>query len=168
MKTESPRIVKNFVIIIQFFAAIFIFNATFARAQSGVKLEVGAKVPRKYVGDGSSLLATSASQLRPYIKKTIHKVDYLIAYEKGTRKISYIFTDDDFRNSEGMRVGNEITVLWKQIEILGYFQLRGPAGKDGWQPVIGGFTAFEGDYLEKAETVGKITTRIEGFVKGYN
>ena len=157
------------MIIIPFFAAIFILNATFARAQSGVKLEIGAKLPRKSVGGGSSLMATSAAQLRPYIKMTINKVDYLIAYEKGTRKIEYIYTDDeDFRNSEGRRVGNEITVPWKQIEILGYFQLRGSTGKDGWQPVIGGFTAFEGDYLEKAERVGKITTRIEGFVKGYN
>ena len=149
--------------------AVIVLNLTVVEAQSDIKLAIDAKLPRKYVGDGSRLTTTAAAQLRPYIDVTIGKVDYLIAYEKETRKIKYIYTDDDdFRSSEGLKVDDEITVLWKDIDILGYFQLRAQAGRDGWQPVIAGFTAFEGKYLENLEKAGKITTEIDGFAKGYN
>lgn len=138
-------------------------------AQAHLKLEIGAKIPKRLVNGEVKYLATAAAQMRPFIEVKVKTVQYMIAFDEKTRKIRYIYTTDRaFRAATGLKVGDEITVPYKSIEILGYFQLRAPAGKDGWQPVIGSFQAFEGDFLQRIEKDGKLKTKIEGFVKGYN
>lgn len=149
--------------------ALVLAATVFAGAQTDIRLESGKKLPKKYVRDTANLFATDAAQTRPYIEVTIGQVDYDIAYEKETRKIKYIQTNDtDFKTSNGLRVGDEISILGKDIEILDYFQFRAPAGKDGWQPVIYGSMGFEREFVKNLYRTGGITTRIEGFVKGSN
>lgn len=138
-------------------------------AQNDIKLEINSKLAVKYAKNPKGRTFTAASQTFPYIEVTIKEVDYLIAFDEASRKIKYIYTDDeDFKSSNGLEVDQEVTFKWDEIEVLGYFQLRGPEDKDGWQPVIGGASAFEGDFLERVEKAGQLTTEIDGFAKGYN
>jgi len=93
----------------------------------------------------------------------------MIAFDKATRKIKYIYTDDeDFRSADGLRVDQEITIKWDDLDVLGYFQLRGLPDKNGWQPIVGRMSAFEGDFLDRVKKAGHLTTEIDGFAKGYN
>jgi hypothetical protein len=138
-------------------------------AQSGIRLEINSRLPAKYAKKPRGLTLTAASQLFPYVEESIKEVEYLIAFDQDTRKIKYIYTDDkDFKSSNGTKVGQEITLKWDDIDVLAYFQLRGPADKDGWQPVVAGTSAFEGDFLERVRNAGKLITEIDGFAKGYN
>lgn len=151
---------------------LFLFTSVTSiavRAQNEIKLEINSKLPAKYAKESKGLTFTAASQMFPFVEITIREVDYVIAFDRESRKIKYIFTDDeDFQSDNGLRVDQEITFKWAEIDVLGYFQLRGPKDKNGWQPVIGGSSAFDGDFLERVEKAGQLTTEIDGFAKGYN
>jgi hypothetical protein len=73
--------------------------------------------------------------------------------------------DSRFRTKAGLKVDDEITVLYNDLDIRPYFELRGPVGKDGWQPVIGGMSSVEDAFLERVREKGKLTTTIDRFVK---
>ncbi|MDQ3799159.1 MAG: hypothetical protein M3384_06905 [Acidobacteriota bacterium] len=139
-------------------------------AQSDIKLEIGAKLPRKYLSLEKGLIATHASQLRPFVEVTIGNVDYQIAFEKKTRKIKYIHTDDeDFRTVGGFSVDSEITFTREQLIIFPYWEIRAPAASDGWFPVIGFDISMQGkEFIEKLKAGEKATTEISGFSKGSN
>jgi len=139
------------------------------RPQTDIRLEINSKLPAKYANKSLGLTQTAASQLFPFVEVTIKNVEYMIAFDKTSRKIKYIYTDDnDFKNADGLKVDQEITIKWVDLDILGYFQLRGIADKNGWQPVVGGSSAFEGDFLERVKRAGQLTAEIDGFAKGYN
>jgi hypothetical protein len=151
--------------------SIFIFanGAITVSAQNDIKLEVNAKLPAKYGKKSNRYIATAASQMFPFVEISIKKVNYLIAFDEHTRKIKYIYTSDkDFIDADGRKVGSEITLPWDKIDVLGYFQLRGPEDQNGWQPVVGYSEAFEGDFLERVKKAGQLTATIGGFAKGYN
>lgn len=138
-------------------------------AQSKIKLEIDAKLPAKYATKSKGYLATAAAQFFPFVEITIKKVKYKIAFDKENSNIKYIFTNDkEFVDANDRKVGQEVTVKYEDIEILGYFQLRTKPDKNGWQAVIGDISSFEGDFLERMQQAGHLTTEIDGFVKGYN
>ena len=94
---------------------------------------------------------------------------YRIAFSEKNRKIKYIITTDEkFVDSTGLKVGQEVTVKYDDIEVLDYFQLRTKPDKNGWQAVLGGGFAMDRDLISRIEKAGQFTTRIEGFAKGYN
>ena len=101
--------------------------------QSDIKLEIGAKLPRKYIPRKiTQQIATHPSQFRPYIRKTIADVDYIIAFDEKTREIRYIHTyDKDFRTVNGLRVGSVITFTREQLDIIPSWEIRAPATPDG-------------------------------------
>ena len=151
------------------FLVFMMISVVSVDAQRDIKLEVDFKLSAKYTKKPQGLALTAAAQMFPFINVTIKKIDYLIAFDQDSRKIKYIYTDDeDFKDAAGLKVGQEITIEWEDLDILGYFQLRGPADKSGWQPIVGDASAFEGDFLEHVEKAGKLITTIEGFAKGYN
>lgn len=144
-------------------------SSVFVSAQNDVKLEINSKLPARYTKDTRNLIATAAAAMFPFVKLTIKKIEYTIAFDGKNRKIKSIFTDDEkFVDANGRMVDEEITVEWEDIEVLGYFQLRTKPDKNGWQAVIGGFSAFEGDFLERVQKAGHLTTTIDSFAKGYN
>ena len=158
-------------IVTCFFLVFLIISPISVPAQTGIRLEINSKLPARYIKKKGLIefTFTAAAQMFPYIEISIKQIDYLIAFDRKSRKIKYIYTtDEDFQSADGQKVGQEITVKWDDIRVLGYFQLRGPADKDGWEAVIGGSSAFDGDFVEKVEKAGQLTTEIEGFVKGYN
>lgn len=137
--------------------------------QSEIRLDIGAKISSTLAKKSSYYTFTAASQMFPAVDVSINNVEYTIAFDKKTRKIKYIYTDDeDFKNSDGFRVGETKTFKWADLDVLGYFEVRGPEDKNGWQAVIGGSSAFEGHFLESFEKAGQFTTEIIGFAKGYN
>lgn len=150
-------------------AVILLAFAAGVAAQKDIKLEVNSTLPDRYAKLSKGMTATAASQVFPFVELTIKKIDYTIAFDGKTKKIKYIFTNDDnFIDGNGRRVDEEITVEWEDIEVLPYFQLRTKPDRNGWQAVIGNSFSFNGDFLERTEKAGKLATEIEGFAKGYN
>jgi hypothetical protein len=153
-------------------AAITILLLAFSitvSAQSEVGLEINSKLSKKYAKQPKGRTLTAASNIFPFVELTIKNVTYQIAFDGDNRKIKYVFTrDEDFVDSNGLKVNQEITVKWEDIEVLGYFQLRTKPDKNGWQAVIGNSSAFDGDLLERIQKAGQFTTEIDGFAKGYN
>lgn len=144
------------------------------------KLEIGSVLPAKYVSKRNHLYMTHPAQLRPFIERKINGVKYIIAYEKESREIKYIYTyDDSFKTSDGLQVGSYIEVNSAQIVAYPGWAVHGPETKDGWTLLIGfvnKMTTLNGDQevvidaleyppLQFGQTV---KVKIRGFVKGGN
>ena len=139
--------------------------------QARIKLEVGAKLDRKYIPKKlKNLLMTHPGQLRPFIKRTIGGVRYDIAFDKHTRQIKYIYTNDpNFRTTDGLHVSSKIPLRREQLQVYPGWEIRGPARGDGWFPVVG-FDSIQSmdtarDYNDELETR---LLAIIGFSKGGN
>ena len=138
-------------------------------AQNDFKLKINSKLPARYAKQAKGLLATAAAQMFPYVELTIKDVVYKIAFDDDDRKIKYIHTtDEDFIDSNGSKVGQEVTVKYEDILVYDYFQLRLKPDKNGWQVVLGGGFVFDKDLIGRIEKDGQFTTQIEAFAKGYN
>lgn len=160
---------RNVLKSVLFVMSLILSVGSHTDAQSDIKLELGAKLPRRYIDDDVKYLVTAGAQTRPFVEITVSGVRYMIAFEEKSRRIKYIYTTDaNFRSANGFKIGDEITVLYKDLNILGYFQIRAPADRKGWQPVIGFAEAFERHYLEDLEKAGRVTRTIGGFAKGSN
>jgi len=139
--------------------------ASIGVAQSDIKLKVGAKLPRKYVLESEGQMATHPSQFRPFIKKTIARVKYTIAFDQENRKILYIHTlDKAFRTANGLHVGSKIKVTRKQIRSFGGWYTFAGSTPDGWQIISAESEASLGGWKESERK----TITIGGFSKGGN
>lgn len=148
---------------------LFAFNLSVV-AQSDIKLEIGAKLPRKYISSEPRTIAFNTNDSSPYTDVTINDVDYTIAYREKTRKIVYIHTTDkDFHTVNGLQVGLEIAVSYKQLDICPSWEIRAPATQDGWFPVVGiDLPHFGGDYVARFKDDEVFSVSIGGFSKGGN
>ena len=145
------------------FVVCLIALASVAVAQSDIKLKVGAKLPRKYVLESEGQMATHPSQFRPFIKKTIARVQYTIAFDEENRKIRYIHTlDRAFRTANGLHVGSKIQVSQKQLNSFGGWYTFAGTTPDGWQIISAETAASLGEWKENER---KMIT-IGGFSKG--
>src|SRR5689334_23197699 len=83
-------------------------------ADCKLNLKIGERIPVNCLpgkDEESQLIATHPSQLRPYIKRSVGGVEYIVAYDEDTRRIRYIQTNDKaFRSTNGLHVGAEIKV----------------------------------------------------------
>lgn len=155
---------KAFVVL-----ALCLFS--FASVPQGkIKLEVGAKLNRKYIPKKvTEYTATHPSQMRPFIKRTVDGVEYIIAYDEKSREIKYIHTTDkNFRTEGGLRVGSEIPLKREQLVVFPSWEIRAPITSGGWYPVVGDDLPIGYDVvgaLKDGET--KMVTII-GFSKGGN
>ena len=145
----------------------FLLLSTFPSAQtkSDIPLKIGAKLPSKYISRESDReVATHPNQLRPCIEKKLGEDDYTIAYDKNSLEIRYIRTfDSDFRTENGLKIGSEIAVTAKTIQVIPYFEVSGPTTPDGWRPVIGFRHPDPSDLRD-----GEKRFRILSFAKGGN
>jgi len=140
-------------------------------SQSDVKLEIGAKLNRKFIPRKiSQMIATHPNQLRPFIKQTIDGVTYVIAFDEKTREIKYIHTDDkNFRTANGLRVGADLSVAKNELVSYLGWEIRAPVTPDGWYPVVGydmpKVGGMSGVGLRDSDTA---TLTVVGFSKGGN
>jgi hypothetical protein len=143
-----------------------------------IKLEVGATLPAKSVPPKNrKMYMTHSAQFRPYIRKEIKGIKYIIAYDEKNLVIKYISTHDQkFKSANGLKVGDYVEVNDEQLAVYPGWEIRGPEDKDGWQTLIG----FDSEMTvldEKAETKIKlrdyhleqpVKAKILAFVKGGN
>ena len=147
-----------------------------------INLEIGSVLPAKYVPKESrNLYMTHSAQLRPFVERKVGGIKYTIAYVEGSREIKYISTHDKrFRTSSGLRVGGYVEVRGAEAEVYPGWEIRGPDGEDGWQPIIGfddEMTILSGGRdatlklpptQYRLESERPVRAKIRGFVKGSN
>jgi hypothetical protein len=150
--------------------AFVFFAATISVAQSTIRLEIGRKLPNVYVTKKEGLTSTAASQLRPFIKVLIKGIHYKIAYEERTRRIKYIYTNDEnFRTLDGAKVDDDLSFTVDELDIHPYWEIRGPKTSDGWYPVIAhDEPMLGGAFIQKLKKGERATMSINGFSKGSN
>lgn len=138
--------------------------------QTGIKLEIGAKLSRKLLPKVvTEELMTHSGQTRPYIKRTIKDVEYLIAYDEKTREITYIHTSDkNFRTADGLRVMSEIPVKRDQLQAFPGWAIWAPMTSDGWYPVLEADVSTIPDFIGGFKDDETKMVTIAGFAKGGN
>lgn len=138
--------------------------------QEKIKLEVGAKLNRKYIPKKvTDRIFTHPSQLRPFIERTIDGVKYIIAYDEKNREIRYIHTTDkNFRTASGLQVGSEIPLKRDQLQIYPGWEIRAPITSDGWFPVVGFDLPTGYDLVNAFKDAETKMVTIVGFSKGGN
>ena len=121
------------------FAVVAICFLLMPAQEPDIKLEIGSVLKPEFIPRTTNeLCMTHPGQLRPFIRHETNKVNYVIAYDDETRKIKYIKTnDEDFKTTEGLQVGKYIDVTRDKVRAYPGWEVRGPANKEGWHPVIG-------------------------------
>jgi hypothetical protein len=151
-----------------------------AQKQKPVQLELGAEVKPELIQEKKiiELYMTHPGQLRPFIIQEIDGVSYVIAYDKESRKVKYITTDDkDFATDEGLQIGNFIELTKNEIIAYPGWEIRGPANKDGWHPVVGFLrkvtimkeakeAMIDMEQIWKLNPTDRFQVKIVGFSKG--
>jgi hypothetical protein len=151
---------------------VFLLVSSHSRAQS-IRLERGFVLTRKEIRQSgprqskgkprplTGLIATSPSQFDPYIRRKIDGIEYLIAYDSKTRKITFIHTiDKNFRTKDGLKLGDCVQYKEDQVHKIRGWYVYGPESDDGWRPVLGV------DFLETERANGKPSCwTISGFSK---
>lgn len=123
---------------------------------------------------GLQLCMTHSGQLDPCVTVTSDGVEYNIAYDEESRCVTYIETyDKAFTTSRGLKIGDQIPVSEKDVEVFpGWIVFAAPM-PDEWQPIIGGPDGVvklkNGDLLKvwsnpSGSSAGLAT--ITGFAKG--
>jgi len=145
--------------------------ALLLQPQPSVKLEIGAKLERKDLPKKiTEEMMTHPAQTRPFIRRSIRGVEYKIAFDRKTREIKYIYTNDlKFRTKDGLRVLGEIPLTREQLDVIPYWEIRAPMTPDGWYPVVGDDSKLFGFDLTasfKGNEIRSVT--ILGFSKGGN
>ena len=115
-------------------------------------------------------MRTATNQFRPFIVRTIGKIDYTIAYDENTREIKYIYTEDkDFRTSNGLKVGKEIVFTTRGPAIWYDWEILTDETPDGWYPHVATAGPSAGQaFLDKLEPGTQLPMNITGFSKGGN
>ena len=114
---------------------------------------------------------THPSQTRPFVRLTVKGIDYVVAFDESNGRVTYVSTtDNDFRTIDGLKVGDDIEVGPADILTLPGWEIRLPARKDGWQPVIGHELGSSFDPLPRdfKQGTSRIRVHIISFVKGDN
>lgn len=147
-----------------------------------IKFEIGSTLNSEFIQKSKigSWIATSSSQLRPYIERKIGGVDFLIAYAEESREIKYIATQDrKFKTASGLQVGHFIKVTKEQIYDYPGWKIHAMKTEDGWTPVIGFLTQLtvrKGDAVVTVDlkevwqpaSEEPIEVKIVEFIKGGN
>lgn len=164
-------------ITILIIATFLIFGAS---QKADIKLEVGSVLPAKIVPKKNrKLYMTHSAQFRPFIELEVAGVRYVIAYDKKSRVIKYISTNDKkFKSADGLQVAGYVEVNNALVSVYPGWEIRGPKDKDGWQPLMGfnsEMTVLDGGKETKIElkqyrleSEQTVKVRIIGFVKGGN
>lgn len=136
-------------------------------------LKIGHDLPFSLINSASpepkKLIFTSTSGFDPYITIKEKGLAFDIVYSGDERKIIQIRTQDPyFKTEDGMGVGREIEVVKEDFFWIWQLEIRAPATKDGWHPVVG--HDIEGkerkpNFVERLSPGEKTKVRILGFIK---
>ncbi|MEW6730007.1 MAG: hypothetical protein AB1489_01600 [Acidobacteriota bacterium] len=149
----------------------FILSLLAPVSQSNPKLEIGVKLNRKDVPQKiTETILTHPGQIRPFIKRTIDGVEYIIAFDHRTHKVKYIYTNDKkFRTNNGLQIGSQISVAKNQLISYPGWETRAPVTPDGWYPVVGYDLPRSGAMLKNNfSNSDTVSLTVIGFSKGGN
>lgn len=143
-------------------------------SKSGEQIpEIGDQVNSKWVGRSRELCVTHSAQLDPCFEHSFNGIRFTVAYNDGTKKISYVSTmDQKFMTADALRIGSEIDVSSDTVIAFPGWQIFARPSADGWWPVIG----FADTVKLKDGTVLKLwnkqgsergTAVVEAFAKGH-
>jgi hypothetical protein len=135
---------------------------------------IGTKIKKEWTKAGKGQLCmTHPAQLDPCFEHVFDGVQYKVAYNGQTRRVSYLSTSDSkFRTTDGLQVGSEIRVTEATVHAMPGWVVWGPTTSDGWRPIIGG---FNGEVKLKDATLLKLWGQpgsgegiaiIQGFSRG--
>jgi len=144
---------------------------SFVATQSDIKLKIGAKLPRKDAPRKyNEMMRTATNQFRPFIKRTIGKIDYTIAYDERTREIKFIYTEDkNFHTVNGLNVGKEIIFTAAGPAYMDDWEILTYETPDGWSPHVTFAGSSAGrEFLNKLKPGTQLPMNITGFSKGGN
>lgn len=169
---------KTTSLVLALFLTMFVTVG--AVQKTDIELEVGAKLPAKYIPKNNrKLYMTHSAQLRPFIVQEIEGITYIIAYDEKDSVIKYISSNDkEFKSEDGLRTSDYIEVQADQVIAYPGWEIRGPVNKKGWQPLLGFVSKMtvldngkdtELILVEHRLPAGKsVKAKIIGFVKGSN
>jgi hypothetical protein len=124
---------------------------------------IGAKIKREWIKAGKSLCMTHAAQIDPCFEHVFDGVQYKVAYNGQTHRVSYLSTSDSkFRTVDGLHVGSEIRVAEDKVYAIPGWEAWGPTTSDGWRPIIG----FNSEIKLKDDTLLNLSGRIDGNREG--
>ena len=73
-----------------------------------------------------------------------------VGYDSRTRRIKYLFTQDDkFKTSDGLQVNSLISLAENEISSVKGWHTIGPRTRDGWRPILG--ILLDGNFIESAD-----------------
>ncbi len=100
---------------------------------------IGAKFKKAWrSGDVATVCMTHPAQADPCVERVFDGLIYQVAYNAQTGRVSYLHThDQNFRTSDGLRVGDPIPVSEETMGVLPGWEIRVLATHDGWWPVVG-------------------------------
>jgi len=109
-------------------------------AQSGIKLKIGATLPHRYLpreDDEHPVMASSESQVWPFIEAKVRGVKYIIGFDDGDHRIRFIHTiDRAFRTADGLHVGSKTQVTLDQLNVRHFWYTFAGTTRDGWQIIV--------------------------------
>ncbi len=151
-----------------FIALLLIFAPV---QKSNLRLEIGAKLKRNDVPKRTSeYTMTHSAQMRPFIRKIVDGVEYIVAYDSKSREIKYIHTKDKkFRTTSGLRVGANMNAPARQRIVYPCWEIRVPMTEDGWYPVLGHDSrCATSSGLPRLDVSPEDSVEVIGFSKGGN
>jgi hypothetical protein len=118
------------VILISIFALPF--------QEVAAKPEIGEVLDRRYIPKETGECADDSEESAPCGLTVVNGIEYLIAYDEASHKITYIRTiDPTFITSDGLSAGGYIEIKENQITRIEGMDILGPATADGWWVLIG-------------------------------
>jgi hypothetical protein len=102
------------------------------------RLEIGAKLDDSIFRSAKiERCITRPSVVESCIDFTQDGTRYTLAFD-AKHLITYIHTEDpNFANCEGLKVGGFLDVKGEELRAYSGWEVRSPARKDGWYPVVG-------------------------------
>ena len=123
-----------------------------------IKLQIGWILPTRCIHSRNRVVKetkTGVDRFDPFIDDWVDEVEYVIAFDKKTRAITYINTSaSSFRTEDGLKVGDRLKLKRDQIIVNSGWEIYGPITKDGWYPVIG-YNTNRPEVVHQTE-IGKI------------
>lgn len=147
-------------------------SAAGAGQSAGKVPEPGDRLPRSVRAHREpGEWVTHPSQTRPFVRLTVRGIDYIVAFDQSNGRATYVSTTDcGFRTIDGLCIGDEVEVGPTDLLTFPGWEIRLPARRDGWQPVVGYELGSSSDPLPREFVRGtsRARVRIISFVKGGN
>ena len=121
---------------------VFAMLALFVTSTTALSKEppaIGSPLKKRWaVGQQRTVCMTHSAQLDPCVELQVEGIKYQIAYREQTHRVSYLRTSDNkFRTTDGLKVGDSIPVSPKSVRAFPGWEIHAPKTPDGWSPIVG-------------------------------